>query len=56
MHLLRYLKKNTEEATSHWSVEMAELLCEMNKSRNERFSERNVFAEEEIAAYESRYD
>lgn len=56
VHLLRYLKKNTEEATSHWSIEMAKLLCEMNNLRNERISEGKVFTEKEIEVYEFRYD
>lgn len=56
VHLLRYLKKNTEEANSHWSIEMAKLLCEMNNLRNERISEGNVFTGKEIEIYEFRYD
>ena len=33
VHLLRYLRKNTEETGNHWSEEMAELLSEMNQER-----------------------
>ena len=33
VHLLRYLRKNTEEAGNPWSQKMAELLIEMNRER-----------------------
>ena len=33
VHLLRYLRKNTEETGNRWSIEMAELLGEMNRER-----------------------
>lgn len=35
VHLLRYLKKNTEETGNRWSGEMAQLLCRMNRERKE---------------------
>lgn len=33
VYLLRYLRKNTEETGNRWSIEMAELLGEMNRER-----------------------
>ena len=38
VHLLRYLRKNTEEAGNPWSQKMAELLIEMNRERKKQFS------------------
>ncbi|MBQ8190041.1 MAG: transposase [Lachnospiraceae bacterium] len=56
VHLLRYLKKNTEEALNHWSSELAAYLCKMNDDRKERIKKGITFTEEELAAYEKRYD
>lgn len=56
VHLLRYLKKNTEETGNSWSKEMAELLCEMNQERK-ALLEIGVlsFPEELLAGYERKY-
>ncbi len=35
VHVIRYLRKNTEDTKNRWSGEMVSLLCEMNKSRKE---------------------
>lgn len=35
VHIIRYLRKNTEDTKNRWSGEMISLLCEMNKSRKE---------------------
>ena len=35
VHIIRYLRKNTEETGNQWSREMVSLLCEMNKKRKE---------------------
>ncbi|MGF7012201.1 hypothetical protein M2146_002755 [Lachnospiraceae bacterium PF1-22] len=56
VHLLRYLKKNTEETSNGWSEEMASLLCEMNRMRKELVSMGMWFKAPEISKYESRYD
>lgn len=36
VHIIRYLRKNTEETGHKWSVEMKSLLCEMNQERKKR--------------------
>lgn len=57
VHLLRYLRKNTEEAQNHWSSELSESLCKMNERRKERIKEgATEFTKEEIAAYEEQYN
>lgn len=33
VHIIRYLRKNTEETGNAWSDEMISLLCEMNRNR-----------------------
>ena len=33
VHIIRYLRKNTEETGHEWSVQMKDLLCEMNRER-----------------------
>lgn len=57
VHLLRYLRKNTEETGNHWSEEMAELLSEMNQERK-GLQERGIpcFREEIITGYEKKYE
>lgn len=55
-HLLRYLKKNTEESKNKWSREMTELFVEMNNARKIKTAAGEWFTLEEIAAYEKRYD
>ena len=35
VHIIRYLRKNTEETGNRWSGEMTSLLCGMNKYRKE---------------------
>lgn len=56
VHLIRYLKKNTEETKHKWSDQMISLLCEANKSRK-AFIEQEIscFPNELILAYEKRY-
>lgn len=56
VHLLRYLKKNTEESGSHWSKNMAGFLCGLNEERKKRIAENRRFTEPELASCESRYD
>ena len=56
VHLLRYLKKNTEETGNHWSSEMSELLIAMNTERKERMSAGKVFTLSELDAYERAYN
>ena len=57
VHLLRYLKKNTEEAGSSWAGELAGELCRMNEERKELMGKgERSFSKEKIEAYERRYD
>ncbi len=56
VHLLRYLRKNTEEAGNPWSQKMAELLIEMNRERKKQQEEgKSSFHEERVSEYEKRY-
>ena len=56
VHLIRYLRKNTEDTGNEWSGKMIRLLCEMNKERKELISKGvKSFSEEAVAGYEKRY-
>lgn len=55
VHLLRYLKKNTEETKNTWSSDMSSLLCEMNERRKQRIAEETVFMQKEIDEYCQKY-
>lgn len=56
VHIIRYLRKNSEETKNKWSDEMISLLCGMNKARKELMEQeiRN-FPEEKLAGYEQEY-
>ena len=56
VHLLRYLKKNTEEAGTEWASDMSSFLCLVNNKRKKHISEGTFFTDEEILIYEKRYD
>lgn len=56
VHIIRYLRKNTEETGNRWSDDMISLLCEMNRSRKECMAEgKAALPVEMIADYEGRY-
>lgn len=56
VHLLRYLRKNTEDTGHKWSGEMTGLLCAMNKERKEFIAQgKDSFPEETITGYEQKY-
>ena len=56
VHLLRYLRKNTEETGNQWSKEMADLLNEMNQARKAiEDTGKRFFPEDTIAGYKCRY-
>lgn len=56
VHLLRYLRKNTEDTGHEWSKEMVLLLCEMNRERKELITQgTRSFSEDTIIAYEQKY-
>ncbi len=56
VHIIRYLRKNTEETGNAWSGKMIALLCEMNKKRKE-LQELGVgsFPAETLKEYEAEY-
>lgn len=56
VHIIRYLRKNTEETGNVWSDGMISLLCEMNRLRKEYIAQGNCrFSDEMLADYEARY-
>lgn len=55
-HILRYLKKNTEESGNEWSNALSELLREMNTERKNRLAKGSWFEVAEINEYEREYD
>ena len=56
VHIIRYLRKNTEETGNSWSGEMIPLLCEMNKMRKEYIGQgKSEFPGEIIVLYEEKY-
>lgn len=56
VHLLRYLKKNTEETKNKWSEEMSGLLLEMKQKKAEQMGlKRTSFENEVLSEYEKRY-
>ena len=56
VHILRYLKKNSEDSGNSWSGKMISLLCEMNRMRKQYQGEgEKAFPEQVIAAYEEKY-
>lgn len=56
VHILRYLRKNTEDTKNKWSGKMAALMCEMNNARKEMIKQgAKSFPEEIITEYEQRY-
>lgn len=56
VHLLRYLKKNTEDSNNKWSEQLSELLLDMNRVKKQKLSEHKWFDVSEIEAYEKKYD
>ena len=56
VHIIRYLRKNTEETGNHWSEEMISLLCGMNKAKKELSGQGiSSFSREKLAEYEQDY-
>lgn len=56
VHLLRYLRKNTEESGNSWSGKMSELFKEMNRERKAMMEKgESSFSNETIIRYEKRY-
>lgn len=56
VHIIRYLKKNSEDSGNEWSGEMISLLCEMNRVRKQSISGgMSAFPEEVVLEYEEKY-
>lgn len=56
VHIIRYLRKNSEEAKNKWSDEMISLLCDMNQARKALINQGiKNFPDEELAEYEQKY-
>lgn len=56
VHIIRYLRKNTEDTKHSWSDQMIRLLCNANKTRKELAAQGiQLFLEEEICSYENKY-
>ena len=55
-HILRYLKKNTEDSENGWSDELSELFRRMNKESKERLTKGSWFDVPKINRYEREYD
>jgi len=56
VHIIRYLRKNTEDTKNRWSGEMISLLCEMNKCRKELMAQGyEAMPAERITDYEGKY-
>ena len=56
VHIIRYLRKNTEDTKNRWSGEMISLLCEMNKSRKEFMAQgHEAMPAGRITDYEEKY-
>ena len=56
VHIIRYLRKNTEETGNAWSDEMISLLCEMNRNRKELIEQgADAFPTDRITEYERKY-
>lgn len=56
VHIIHYLRKNSEETKNKWSDERITLLCEMNKARKE-LMEREIksFSDEKLDEYKQKY-
>lgn len=56
VHILRYLRKNTEETENRWSKKMSSLLKDMNQKRKEYLSNgEKQFSDEILQKYEKKY-
>ena len=56
VHILRYLRKNTEETGNKWSKDMSALLSEMNNARKNAIHQgMGAFQPETIESYKKKY-
>ena len=57
VHVIRYLRKNTEDTKHTWSDKMITLLCKANDERKAlKTDEINCFSESTISKYEMQYN
>ncbi len=57
VHVIWYLRKNTEETQNTWSSQMIKLLCEMNQMRKTAIKEKETgFETAVLLGYEKKYD
>ena len=56
VHLLRYLRKNSEETGNSWSAEMIRLLTDANSRRKELLQQEKFFTEEESSRIIEQFD
>lgn len=56
VHIIRYLRKNTDDTGNSWSGRMSSLLCGMNRVRKELIGQEiHAFPVEEVTAFEKSY-
>lgn len=57
VHLLRYLRKNSEETKNEWSDKLIQCLCEWNQEKKERLEQGDsVFSTERLESIIQAYD
>lgn len=57
VHVIRYLRKNTEDTQNTWSGKMIKLLCEMNQVRKAAIGKKqDRFETAVLSGYEKKYD
>ena len=56
VHILRYLRKNSEETSNNWSSRMSKFLCGLNDRQKVHVRDNTAFTDAEIAQIESEYD
>lgn len=57
VHVIRYLRKNTEDTKNTWSDQMIDFLCRANHERNELKANGILcFSDAALSAYENQYD
>ena len=56
VHIIRYLRKNSEDTGNEWSERMIKLLCRMNEERKEVLREgKKEFPDGTVTSYEEEY-
>ena len=57
VHIIRYLRKNSEDTGNSWSDKMISLLCGMNKERKKLMGQgKACFPDRQLTEYEKKYD